>query len=439
MEAQVRLLGEREKSTAMKKNWVPLLGIAFIVAIISTGVFYGLFAGKLRSSSELPGHAIVVAAHDLDRGTVIQASDLRVSEVEGALAGGYSKPEDAAGGTLLVSMKTNEPLLEERITPPPSKASRANEPVPDGMRAVTMHIFQSESLLSMLRPGSRVDLQAVAERNGGTELRTVLENVQVLAVSAPDANGNRPPGAAVTILIGAQDADMVALADAGSHIRLTLRNPADDETTPQHSLTLAALFSGAGKVDKGPTETTHSARSAVWDHPVQLHVRVLDVSDSAWEQLHSASREGAPNGAWRVAAFASSDEAAKTLRILEQKGELETVSGERLTAGVGRPITFHTGAKADRLRVEFAPQDIGKGKFALQMKPAFGSSAGPGIQIADTGSFLLEDQSTGPDANLASRLYPGRAWDHRHLVILVSAHAIGGASTVALAGGDRGR
>jgi hypothetical protein len=71
----------------MKRNMVPLLGIAFVVAIISTGVFYGLFAGKLRSSSDLPGHAIVVAARDLDRGTVLQPGDFRVSEVLGVLGG----------------------------------------------------------------------------------------------------------------------------------------------------------------------------------------------------------------------------------------------------------------------------------------------------------------------------------------------------------------
>ena len=38
----------------------------------------------------------------------------------------------------------------------------------------------------------------------------------------PDANGNRPAGAAVTVLISARDADMVALADAGSRIRVAL-------------------------------------------------------------------------------------------------------------------------------------------------------------------------------------------------------------------------
>ena len=58
----------------MKRNMVPLLGIAFVVTIISTGVFYGLFAGKLRSSSPaLNGHPIVVAARELERGEVIEA------------------------------------------------------------------------------------------------------------------------------------------------------------------------------------------------------------------------------------------------------------------------------------------------------------------------------------------------------------------------------
>src|SRR5579862_2407770 len=147
----------------MKRNMVPLLGIAFVVAIISTGIFYGLFAGKLRSSSDLPGHAIVVAARDLDRGTVLQASDLRVSEVLGDLGGSFSKPEEAVGATLLTAMKANEPLLEERLSPRLSKTAATGGPVPTGMRAVSLHVFQSESLLNLLLPGSRVDVQAVSD------------------------------------------------------------------------------------------------------------------------------------------------------------------------------------------------------------------------------------------------------------------------------------
>lgn len=233
---------EEAKNNAMKKNMVPLLGIAFVVAIISTGVFYGLFAGKLHSSTEVPGRPIVVAARDLDRGTVLQPGDLRVLEVQGVISGSFSKTEDAAGATLLTPVKANEPLLEERVTPRPTAAERAGGPVPKGMRAMTVHVTQSESLLSLLRPGSRVDLQAVTDKNGG-ELRTVLENVQVLAAGLTD--GNHP--ANVTVLIRAQDADVVALADAESRMRVALRNPADNENSTHHALSLQALFSAGAR------------------------------------------------------------------------------------------------------------------------------------------------------------------------------------------------
>lgn len=227
----------------MKNNLLPFMGIAFIVAIVSTGVFYGLFAGKLRSSSDLPAHAIVVAGRDLDQGTVLQASDLRVAEVPGALQGAFANPKDAVGATLLVAAKANEPLLEERVSPK-ARVSGPAGPVPNRMRAVTIHVVQSETLLGLLRPGSRVDVQAVSATDGPLQLRTVLENVQVLASSGSDTTSHAS-GAAITVLVRAEDADLVALADAGTHIRVSLRNPYDDGRTSQHTLALNAVISEA--------------------------------------------------------------------------------------------------------------------------------------------------------------------------------------------------
>jgi Flp pilus assembly protein CpaB len=429
----------------MKRNMVPLLGIAFVVAIISTGVFYGLFAGKLRSSSELPGHAIVVAARDLERGTVLQIGDLRVSEVQGVLGGAFSKPEEVAGATLLTPVKTNEPLLEERVAPRVSEATGGS--VPTGMRAITMHIFQSESLLSFLRPGSRVDLQAVSEKNGAAELRTVLENVQVLAVSSPDANGNRPAGAAaVTVLIRAQDADLVALADAGSRVRLALRNPLDQQTTPRHALTLGALFTASNKPDSYAPAATHPTSPVEWDHPVQLHVRVLEASDAALAELRAQSDEISSglgshlpsDDAWRVSAFRSSEQASKLMQSLEHKHQLEVVSSERLTAGVGRPISYHAGAKPFQLRVRFSPEWLTIGKLGLELHPQMD---GPGLPesakkfeagLADASSFWVQGfVSELPGQNSPARLFPARSWDHKHLVIFVSARTNQQTSSVA--------
>ena len=437
---------EGESATTMKRNMVPLLGIAFVVAIISTGVFYGLFAGKLRSSSEVPGHAIVVAARDLDRGTVIQKSDLRVSEVQGVLGGSFSKPEDATGVTLLTSMKANEPLLEDRVSQRAPEGGGTGGLVPTGMRAVSLHVFQSESVLNMLRPGSRVDLQAVSEKDNAAELRTVLENVQVLSVVAPDTNGNRPAGAVVTVLLRAGDADMVALADAGSRIRLALRNPMDEETSPRHSLTLAALFSSRKEPESDGPESRSPGNAEGWVHPIQFHVWVLETSDAGLEELRAQSAEvtsarspASSDNSWRVAAFHSGDEAARLVHSLKQKHEVEVISGERLMAGVGRPISYVTGTQPDQLRVQLSPELLGTGRLGLRVKPQIGISkyeAG----LPDTSSFLI--LGFGNDhagQNSLARLFPGRSWEHKHLVIFVSTRIIQQTSTVAVARNTPGK
>src|ERR1039457_4928663 len=95
----------------MKKNVVPLLAIAFLVAAISTGVFYGLFASRLGASSpDLPQHSLVVAAHDLERGTVLKREDLRIAEIrlKTPLKGSFDSPDKRVGATLL------DPRSEER-------------------------------------------------------------------------------------------------------------------------------------------------------------------------------------------------------------------------------------------------------------------------------------------------------------------------------------
>ena len=245
----------------MKRNMVPLLGIAFVVAIISTGIFYGLFAGKLRSSSDIPGHSIVVAAHDLERGTVLQASDLRVAGAPGVLSGAFSKSEEVVGAVLLTPLKANEPLLAERLVPRAWPGGSATGLVPSGMRALSIRVTGSEGLLGLLRPGARVDVQAVSDRDNRVTLRNVLQNVEVMAVSPQDPNSH-VAGAVVTVLTPAEDSDSVALADAGSKIRVALRNPFDEGKTTHHVMALASVFSNPTALD-GPTGHSTSASGAV--------------------------------------------------------------------------------------------------------------------------------------------------------------------------------
>ncbi len=430
----------------MKRNMVPLLGIAFVVAIISTGIFYGLFAGKLRSSSDLPGHSIVVAARDLERGTVIQASDLRISEAAGVLTGSFSKPEDAVGATLMAPLKTGEPLLVERVASRiSSQGGSANGMVPSGMRAISIRVSQSDGLLALLRPGARVDLQAILDRDNRVELRNVLENVEVLAVSPQDPSSNNRTAAVVTVLTHAQDADVVALADAGGKIRVALRNPFDTGTTAQRAMALASLFSNQTPLTARAAQT--ASVSTGWEHPVQLHVQVLNVSEAALEQLNA--RLGSPGSAerlddaWRVSQFRSGEDAAKLIQSLREKHELEVISGERLMAGVGRPISYRAGAAPYRLRVRFSAELVAGGAVSLRVKPEVSVPIGAGVATSkyDSGlppdsSFLVESRSAehAPD-----RLFPGHSWERRHLVIFVTANPLQRSSAVAVARTGRER
>ena len=442
----IRATGARwlkENTVAMKRNMVPLLGIAFVVAIISTGIFYGLFAGKLRSSSDIPGHAVVVAARDLERGTVIQSSDLRVSGSTGILTGSFSKPEEAVGSVLMTPLKAGEPLLAERISSRGSPTGgSANGMVPSGMRAVSIRITGSDGLLSLLRPGSRVDLQAVSDRDNRVELRNVLQNVEVLSVNPPDANSNRGAGAIVTVLTHAQDADIVALSDAGGKIRVALRNPFDEATTTHRALALASVFSNQS-VPALNTAAANSAgaKSDAWEHPVQMHVQVLDVSDAAFAELSSrlASPASAPSpdALWRVDAFRTGEDAAKLIQSLREKQELEVVSTGRLMAGVGRPISYRAGSAPYQLRVQFAPELVPGGAVSLRVKPEITAPSGAGVATSkyDAGvppdsSFLVESGAKDPEPG---KLFPERSWKQRHMVIFVSAFSIQQSSAVAVA------
>jgi hypothetical protein len=253
----------------------------------------------------------------------------------------------------------------------------------------------------------------------------------------------------VTVLTRAQDADLIALADTGARIRLALRNPLDDATTPRHSLPLASVFENAAHSEP----STPSAKTSGWERPIQLHVRVLGVSTAALGELDSKLAGTAGTDSLGVAVFRADADAEQLIRGLEQKQELEIVSSWKLTAGIGRPVSFRAGAESSgsgpacKLRVQFSPEIGPNGKFSLRVKPEVSLRRGDGVEtrkyaagLRDDGSFLVQGllNAEGDRAAL-ERLYPGHSWNGRQLVILVTSRGSRNSSTAALAHPHRGR
>jgi pilus assembly protein CpaB len=223
----------------MNKNLVYLFAVAFVVAIIATGIFYGLFIGQFRQNGGPAGAgSVLVAKRNLDRGTVLQPDDVKaVAPAAGQpVVGGFSNPSDIAGATVLEPIQENEPVLQARVTPVNSAAAGAA--VPKGMRAVSVHVSESGGVIAMLRSGQKVDVQVVG---GGpeTQLRTVLQNVEVLNVPGPE-NG-RP---VVNLVVKPEEADLLSLADSVARVRLILRNPKDDAQNSLGGVVASAVFRG---------------------------------------------------------------------------------------------------------------------------------------------------------------------------------------------------
>lgn len=232
-----------------KDNLGKLLGVALVVAIMCTGLFYMFFAMKANSQT---GTTMVVAAKALKSGTVLTPADLKTISwpVPQLPPGAHRDPQEIIGNTVFDAMAQDEPVLSARLA---TSQSGGGAGVPVGMRAVSIHLTDSTGVLALLRAGQRVDVQVVVGRGtkaDETEVRTALENLAVLSVTPQaeqSSQGQNLP--VVTLLAKPADVDVLAAADSGGRVRLSLRNPLDEATRSRGSLSLGSVMRGGARTD----------------------------------------------------------------------------------------------------------------------------------------------------------------------------------------------
>jgi pilus assembly protein CpaB len=233
-----------------KNNLYKLLGIAFVVAIVSTGIFYGLFVSHMSSSTG-SGKMLVVAAKALKAGTVLQASDVKLIPwpTDQLPKGAFEHVEQVTGNTVFDPIDQDEPVFATHLA---TDKTGAGSGVPAGMRAVSVHVTDSSGVVALLRAGQKVDLQVIVGRGADgkeTTVRTALENLQVLSVGAqPEQSSQGAALPVVTLLANPAAADVIAAADSGARVRLTLRNPLDQELSDRTALSLGAVMRSGGSL-----------------------------------------------------------------------------------------------------------------------------------------------------------------------------------------------
>lgn len=423
----------------MKRNLVPLLGIALVVAIASTGIFYGLFVNKIRSSSGAK-KAMVVAAHEIKRGAVLTSDDLATAPWSGdALPNGtFSDVASAVGATVVEAIGDGEPVLRERLV---SKDGTQNGlTIPSGLRAVSVHVTDSSGVLSLIRPGYKVDVQVVSPRGGNpseAEVRTVIENVSVVQVGSPEPASQGFSAPVLTVLAKPSDADILAVADAAARVRVALRNPLDPETRRASGLTLASVFRGRTSGTTMPNlpvvaanPTVKRAVASVQPHPAPAAAQRTDQTVSLWVRVAAIDRGGLDeinpqlispthSDLLQVSAFRPGSDPEASIRRLEDKHLMQTVSTTRLTAGLNRavsvqagahPVSEETGKIASGdpdcgIRIRFSPFLTESGKLRLRVSPEITAPRGDMMWVrkAETEAELTDGQSFLVTGLLAER------------------------------------
>jgi len=208
-----------------KDDMVKLWAISLVVAIIATGLYYGF---AKRADSATISRKLVVAAKPLKPGTILAAADLKTVPwpAPELPAGAFQDPQQVVGNTVFDPMEAQEPVLSSRLA---SKSGGADG-IPAGMRAVSVHVTDSTGVVNLLRSGQHVDVQVVTGRGNAseTQVRTALENLTVLGViPMPEQSSQGQTLPVVTLLAKPVEADILAVADSGARVRLSLRNPLD--------------------------------------------------------------------------------------------------------------------------------------------------------------------------------------------------------------------
>jgi Flp pilus assembly protein CpaB len=222
---QVRLRGLEDGAAARPAAWrrlaqpLPLAGAALVLVAL-----VGYWSVYSATTARTP---VVVAAHDLQAGSVLRASDLRTAELAGD-AGTVAALVPERELELVVGRELAAPVADGAPLPRASVAAGGAGPA-----ALTLVVPALRALGGSLRAGDRVTVLATFESGVGARARALARGLRVLEVGLPP-EGLDASSASVPVTLALSNpsvAASLALANSEGKIDL-LREGAKGRVAP---------------------------------------------------------------------------------------------------------------------------------------------------------------------------------------------------------------
>jgi pilus assembly protein CpaB len=257
----------------MNRRFISVLMFAFVVAGGASLVLYKLVIGHVSTSAPAAAtSSILVAAKNLDLGSVISDGDLRVTAWPGTVPeGAIVKMADAIGRGITAPIYANEPVTASRLGEKGAGGGLAAT-IPPGMRAVAIRVNEIVGVAGFVVAGTHVDVlvsgnSGQSGSSGGNATRTLLQDISVLSAGQDfkkDTEGKPIIVQVVNLLVTPEQAEMLSLAGSQMTVQLVLRNPLDKTIATIPAVSLASIFSGeATPVARG----LQVSRSLAVKHP----------------------------------------------------------------------------------------------------------------------------------------------------------------------------
>lgn len=232
-----------------------------VLLTLAFAVIFGLAAGysALRYLNSRPevvqtgtgdGETVpvVLAARDLELGTVLGEDDLQVvSWPASALPAGFvSTIQELEGESLITAVSANEAILSSKL----SDGLVGIIPlIPEGMRAMSIASDQVLGVSGFVTPQTRVDVILIMDPQGSddTMSKTILQNLRVLAAGEEireTEDGTPYTVSVVTVAVTPEEAEKLFLASNQGVIRLALRHALDLQAVDTRGERASRLFSG---------------------------------------------------------------------------------------------------------------------------------------------------------------------------------------------------
>lgn len=210
-----------------------LLG-ALLLALVGSGLFTFWLSQKYAkpAAAAAPRLQYVASVHPLEPGETLVKTNLTLVDWSGGkLEGGFAKPDDLVGRTVLYPMSAGEPIIERQLAAAGSGLGLSTR-IPDGMRAISLRTDQVVGVAGFLLPGTHVDVLVTfrTQDQPNPVTSTVLQDALVIAAGQkmqPDPEGKPTTVDVVTLLVKPNDAERVTLASQQGTVHFILRNGSD--------------------------------------------------------------------------------------------------------------------------------------------------------------------------------------------------------------------